>query len=159
MPQKAVFFHPPGEKCRLAKARIEERVCRVFHEQDLPVHTAWDLGFGDSTVIWFFQILGKEIRLIEYYENSGEPLTFYLQFLKSKKYNYGTHLVPHDAGVHEYSSGLSRMEVAKNLGVTFTKVTDISIDEGIDAVRKTLDKCWFDEQKCASGIKALDSRP
>ncbi len=142
---------------QLAKARLEERICRVFHEADLPVHTAWDLGYGDSTSIWFFQILGKEVRVIDHYENSGEPLTFYLKLVKDKKYNYGTHLVPHDAGVHEYSTGFTRITVARNHGVEFTRVADVGLDEGIDAVRKTLDRCWFEEQKCSSGLKALDA--
>jgi hypothetical protein len=80
-----------------------------------------------------------------------------LQHLKSKPYTYGKHLVPHDAGVHEYSSGLSRVEVAKNHGIHFTMVPDISINEGIDAVRNLLNRCWFDEMKCAKGITALEN--
>lgn len=81
----------------------------------------------------------------------------YLQHLKSKTYNYGKHLVPHDAAVHEYSTGLSRVEVAKNHGIHFTIVPDIGINEGIDAVRNLLNRCWFDESKCTKGIVALEN--
>lgn len=81
----------------------------------------------------------------------------YLQYLKSKAFNYGKHLVPHDAGVHEYSTGLSRVEVAKSHGIHFTVVPDISINEGIDAARNMLNRCWFDETKCGKGIIALES--
>lgn len=142
---------------QMSKIRLENRICRVYYDQELPVHTAWDLGFGDSTSIWFFQVIGKEIHVIEYYENSGEPLTVYLKLLKERKYAYGTHLVPHDASVHEFSTGLSRIEIARNHGVVFTKVPSIGVDEGIDAVRRILDRCWFDEEKCTAGIKALDA--
>lgn len=142
---------------QMLEVRKEKRVGHVSHDPCTLVHTAWDLGFGDSTSIWFFQICGKELHFVEYYENSGEPLTFYLKLLQDRPYQYGKHLVPHDAAVHEYSTGLSRVEVARKLGVTFTQVPDIGIDEGIDAVRHVLRKCWFDAEKCSSGIKALES--
>jgi hypothetical protein len=86
-----------------------------------------------------------------------EALNHYLQYLKSKPYTYGKHLVPHDAAVHEYSTGLSRVEVARNHGIHFTVVPDIGINEGIDAARNILNRCWFDEVKCAKGVTALES--
>lgn len=122
----------------------------------MPVHTAWDLGYNDSTAIWWYQICGQEIHLLEYYENSGEPLTHYLQLVKSKPYTYGKHIVPHDAAVHESSTGLSRVEVARNHGIPFTIALDIGLIEGIDAVRNILNRCWFDEVKCGLGIKTLE---
>jgi hypothetical protein len=142
---------------QMLEVRRGKRVSHIPHDPCALVNTSWDLGFGDSTAIWFWQICGKEIHLIEYYENSGEPLTFYLKLLKDRPYDYGRHLVPHDAGVHEYSTGHSRVETARKLGVTFLQVPSISIDEGIDAVRHTLQKCWFDAEKCSQGIKALES--
>jgi hypothetical protein len=80
-----------------------------------------------------------------------------LQLVKSKPYSYGKHIVPHDAAVHEYSTGLSRVEVARNYGITFTIAPDIALIEGIDAVRNVLNRCWFDEVKCNTGIKALEN--
>ena len=123
----------------------------------MPVHTTWDLGYNDSTAIWFFQQCGQEIHLLEYYDNSGEVLTHYLHHLKSKPFIYGKHLVPHDAAVHEYSKGLSRVKVARNHVITFTIAPDIGINEGIDAARSMLPRCWFDEEKCAKGISSLDN--
>ena len=75
-------------------ARSEERICHVPYDECLPVHTAWDLGYNDSTAIWFFQVYGKEIRLIEYIEGSGESLSHWLGILKSKPYIYEKHLAP-----------------------------------------------------------------
>lgn len=142
---------------QMLEVRKEKRITRIPHDPYVPVHTSWDLGFGDSTSIWFFQVCGKELHFIEYYENSGEPLIFYLKLLKERDYQYGVHLVPHDACVHEYGTGLTRVETARNLGFTFTPVKNIGIDEGIDAVRNLLRKCWFDEQRCFTGIKCLES--
>lgn len=142
---------------QIVEARQKGRIRNVYYDANVPVHTAWDLGYNDSTAIWFFQQCGQEVHLLEYYENSSEALTHYLQHLKSKPYTYGKHLVPHDAAVHEYSTGLSRVEVARNHGIHFTIVPDIGINEGIDAVRNILNRCWFDEIKCGKGVTALES--
>jgi hypothetical protein len=64
----------------------------------------------------------------------GEPLTHYLQLVKSKSYTYSKHIAPHDAAVHEYSTKVSRVEVARNHGIVFTIAPDIALIEGIDAV-------------------------
>jgi hypothetical protein len=142
---------------QMVESRQNGRISRVYYDVNVPVHTAWDLGYNDSTAIWWYQICGQEIHLLEYYENSGEPLTHYLQLVKSKSYTYGKHIVPHDAAVHEYSTGLSRVEIARNHGIAFTIAPDIALIEGIDAARNILNRCWFDEIKCSPGIKALDS--
>ena len=142
---------------QIAEARQQGRIRKVYYDPNVPVHTAWDLGYNDSTAIWFFQQCGQEIHLLEYYENSGEGLTHYLHYLKSKSYTYGKHLVPHDAAVHEYSTGLSRVEVARNQGIQFTVVADIDVNEGIDAARNMLARCWFDEEQCARGVSSLDN--
>jgi hypothetical protein len=142
---------------QIIEARQQGRIRNVYYDANVPVNSAWDLGYNDSTAIWLFQQCGQEIHLLDFYENSGEALTHYLQYIKSKPYTYGKHLVPHDAAVHEYSTGLSRVEVARNHGIHFTVVPDIGINEGIDAVRNLLNRCWFDEIKCAKGITALES--
>lgn len=100
---------------------------------------------------------GQRFNVLEYYENSGEALPHYLQWLKSKPYNYGKHLVPHDAAQHDYTSGLTRTQVAKNHGVNFTQVPKVLVVDGIDAVRNILHRCYFDEEKCSKGVKMLDS--
>lgn len=142
---------------QMLEVRKEKRIGHISHDPCALVHTSWDLGFGDSTSIWFYQIVGKEVHLIEYYENSGEPLTFYLKLLQDRPYQYGKHLVPHDAAAHEYGTGLTRIETARKLGFNFSLVANISIDEGIDAVRHVLRRCWFDSEKCLQGIKSLES--
>lgn len=142
---------------QIAEARKEGRIRRVYYDANVPVHTAWDLGYNDSTAIWWCQLCGQEIHLLEYYEHNGEPLTHYLYIVKSKPYTYGKHIVPHDAAAHEYSTGLSRVEVARNHGIAFTIAPDLALIDGIDAVRNLLNRCWFDEEKCSSGIKTLES--
>jgi hypothetical protein len=137
--------------------RAEKRIGFITYDEEIPVHTAWDLGYNDSNAIWFFQIYKKEIRLIDYEEGSGEPLTHWLRVLKDKGYTYDKHIAPHDIMVHEYTSGMTRQAAARKMGFNFIPAQKVEIIPGIDAVRNMLARCWFDEKKCEKGIKALDS--
>jgi len=141
----------------LTAARQENRITKVFHNPTLPVYTAWDLGFSDSTAIWLFQMEGRQINLLEYYEYSSETLPFNIAWLKGKGYTYADHFVPHDASQHEFTTGLTRTETAASLGVRFTQVPNLKIDEGINAVRDILGRCFFDEENCAKGVQYLDA--
>lgn len=140
------------------------RISSVPHDPALPVITAWDLGVGDSTAIWFVQQAGRgEVRLIDYHEASGEGLPYYAQMLKEKGYTYADHIAPHDIGVRELGTGKSRLEVAMSLGINFRVLPRVSqnvrseIDERIEASRTLIPRCWFDREKTAEGIEALRS--
>jgi phage terminase large subunit len=124
-------------------------------ERGAPVTTAWDLGIGDSTAIWFAQQVGKEVRLIDYYEASGVGLDHYAKMLREKPYSYGEHLLPHDVEHQELSTGRTRKETLEGLGFQCTVVPKLGVDEGIHAARLLLPRCWFDAVKCATGIEAL----
>lgn len=141
----------------LVKSRNEKRIGRVPYVETVPVFAALDLGFNDSTAIWWYQIVGQEIHVIDYYEMSGEPLTHYLKVLKDKPYVMGKYFVPHDAKTTELGSGLNRIQIARNHGITFTPVPKLSVQEGIDAVRNILGRCWFDERNCEKGIRSLEN--
>lgn len=140
---------------QMSDAETEKRITRVPWEPTVPVTTAWDLGIDDATAIWFVQQVGKEIRVIDYYETSGEGLTHYAGVLKSKPYVYEEHLLPHDAAVKELGTGKSRVEVLQDLGIHPTVVPLQRVEDGINAVRVMIPRCYFDAEKCAPGIKAL----
>ena len=133
----------------------EERIGKVPYDPSKQVVTAWDLGVSDSTSIWFAQYDGKAINLIDYYENSGEGLPHYIDVLNQKGYNYGAHIAPHDIVVREFSTGKSRKDLAFSLGIDFQVAPKLKVMDGIDTVRTTLNKCWFDEDKCKKGLDAL----
>lgn len=139
----------------LSEARDQGRVGKVPHEQTLKVDTWWDLGVGDNTAIWFVQRFRQEVRLIDYYEASGEGLPHYVKVLQDRRYTYGKHIAPHDIRVRELVSGRSRIEVAKSLGINFDIAPNIDLEDGIHAVRMLLPNCWFDAEKCKAGIEAL----
>lgn len=140
----------------LAAAETEGRITGVPAEDSLQVHTAWDLGIDDSTTIWFFQVAGREFRFVDYYENSGEGLKHYAKVLQDRGYVYGDHYLPHDVEVRELGTGKTRRATLKGLGIDATVVPAVQHKEdGIEAVRNVLSRCWFDERKCARGLEAL----
>lgn len=140
---------------QMARAMESNRITNVPWEPNAEVHTAWDLGMGDSTVIWFFQAIGHEMRLIDYYEKNGEGLAHYAKILREKPYVYGQHYAPHDIEVRELSIGKSRWQVAYDLGIRFQIVPKHAVEDGIEAVRSMLERSWFDKEKCKAGIQAL----
>ena len=139
----------------MAKALAEERIKNVPYEPRLEVHTSWDLGIGDSTAIIFFQRYGNEYRIIDYYENQGEGIAHYIKIVREKEYVYGRHIAPHDIKVREMGTGKSRFEVSRSLGLNFWVCPNIMIDDGIEAARTVIPRCYFDEKKCSILIEAL----
>lgn len=137
-------------------AEADKRITGVPYEPTAPVYTAWDLGIRDSTAIWFAQVVGREIRIIDYYEASGVDLGHYVRELRSKPYLYANHIVPHDAQAKELGTGKSRLEVLEALGLKDITVAAMHrVEDGINAVRTIIPRCWFDQNKCSRGIDAL----
>jgi hypothetical protein len=140
----------------MADASNDKRIGNVPWEPSQQVSTAWDLGFGDTTVIWFYQQTGFEVRLIDYHEMSGQGLDYYAKVLRGKPYTYADHAWPHDGGNGDVSTGKTRVQVFSELGFSARVLNrDSNVADGINAVRLMLPKCYFDAQKCAQGIEAL----
>ena len=139
----------------MAKALAEERIKDVPYEPRLEVHTAWDLGMGDSTAIIFFQQHGNEYRIIDFYENQGEGIPHYVKIIREKDYVYGKHIAPHDIKVREMGTGKSRWEVARDLGLRFYICPYILIEDGIEAARTIIPRCYFDTKRCNYLVEAL----
>lgn len=140
----------------LDKAEKDGRLCNVPYDPNVPVDTFWDLGIGDTTAIWFCQTVGQEFRLIDYLEEGGQGLDFFVRELKKKPYIYREHTLPHDARARELGTGKSREETLRSLGLRQLYVLPRwGLEDGIHAVRMLLPKCWFDKVKCERGINAL----
>lgn len=139
----------------IRRAREGKRIREVPYDRMALVDTYWDLGIGDSTAIWFVQQVGSEIRLIDYYENSGVGLDHYAGILKSRGYSYGSHVGPHDIEVRELGSGKSRREIAQGMGINFQVAPNLKLEDGINAARLIFDRCYFDENKTKQGLEAL----
>lgn len=140
----------------MARAEKDKRIGRVPYDPALSVSTAWDLGIGDPCSIWFVQEVGQETRFIDYYESSGVGLDHYAKILREKPYSYGAHYLPHDAEAKELGTGRTRVETLRSLGMSNVVVVPAqSVEDGINATRLLLPRCWFDAEKCKYGIEAL----
>lgn len=142
----------------ISKAYDEKRICNISYETRSPVHTAWDIGFGDSTSIVFWQEIGGELRIIDFYEAQGEGIAHYAKLLQSKPYVYGTHYMPHDAGSGSIQTGRTLQDVAYEQGIkSIILEREKDIQTGIEAVRNLLSICFIDEKKCSHLIKCLEN--
>jgi hypothetical protein len=139
----------------LGEATKEGRICSVPYDRAALVHTAWDLGVGDDTCIWFWQSVGREIRLIDYYASRGQPITHYLSVVRQKSYDYGSHYVPHDAEARERWTANTMTQVASEQGFHMEVLAREDVEQGINAARMLFSRCWFDEAKCRDGLDSL----
>lgn len=138
----------------MAQVHAEQRVGSVPVDRAALVHTAWDLGVGDDTCIWFWQRVGQAIHLVDYYQAKGEPVTHYLSVLAKKGYDYGQHFVPHDAEARERWSAVTMTQVAEQQGCRMEVLPREDVEQGINAARMMFGRCWFDS-KCQQGLDAL----
>ena len=131
------------------------------HMQEIPreelsrTFTAWDLGMGDSTSIWVAQLVGTEVRLIDYYENHGVGLDHYVKWIKDNDYSKAEHILPHDVRVRELGTGKSRLEMLEDSGLEVKIAPRMGLDDGIQAVRRLLPRCWFNVPKVQNGLNCL----
>jgi hypothetical protein len=135
---------------------------RDLYEPNFPVDTWWDIGVGDSTAIWFTQSVGREVHCVDYLEASGEGVGFFAKELQKKPYVYGAHNGPADLQVREWGNAadgkpMTRIDAARRLGIKFIIVPDVGLEDGIEVARSFLSRCWFDKEKCAKGLNALQS--
>lgn len=141
----------------LDKMRVSGQIGQVPWESGFKVHLAIDIGMRDSTSIIWFQCIGQTVRIIDCYENSKEGLEHYVKIINSKPYSLGRCFAPFDIAVKEWGSGMTRIEKAKELGITFLTTPNLSVEDGIESVRSAFSKIWIDEVKCKSLIKALEN--
>lgn len=140
----------------MGAATTEGRIGAVPYEPLLPVDTDWDLGIADKMTVWFSQShKSGKVAVIDYYEADGEGFPHYIKMLSEKPYVYGKHWAPHDIAVRELGTGKSRLETARALGLSFQITPNIPLEDGIQAVRLFLSKCWFDASKTAVGLTCL----
>lgn len=142
---------------QIARMRQEGRITKVPYDPASEVFTAWDLGFGDSTAIWWLQFIGRELRWIDYYENYGELTSHYIETVKRKKYRYGTMYLPHD-GAHQNIRGPSVENQLQDAGFKVRVLErETILAPGIDLARQTFEYSVMDADKCKDGIRCLEN--
>jgi phage terminase large subunit len=140
-----------------SEGRVTEAVTAL---PGVPVNRAWDLGMRDDTSIWFYQAVGSQLFLLQCLSTSGASLEWWRDAVKAEHATHGwTHgidVVPHDAKVRELGTGRTRVETMRALGLNPMLAPDASLQDGINAVRRTLPLCAFHPRCEDVGIGALE---
>jgi phage terminase large subunit len=140
--------------------RISGRIVPIVALPNRPVHRAWDIGVRDDTSIWWFQVVGGRVYILDCYTNSGSGVEHYAEEVAKRRLEYGwidgNDYVPHDAKVMEWGTGKTRLETMQTLGLNPVLVPLAGKLDGINAVRKTLPLCLFHPRCEDVGVGALE---
>jgi len=143
-------------KKQMLELKYAKRITEFAYEPALDVNVIWDLGIDDSAALTFVQISGKEIRVIDYIEESGEKIEFYISLLKEKGYRYGVMVLPHDANNRSLQTGTTTYEIVTSYGFKCVVVQRTDIEIGINLVRNILPNMWFIESKTGDIVEHLE---
>lgn len=146
----------------IEKAYTSGRIAEFCYDDMYTVDTFWDLGVDDSTAVWFRQRIGNRLVFIDYFEESGKNLQFYVKMLESKGYKYGTHYLPHDARQRSLQTGSTTADMFEHLLTNSSNYGIVEVlerapvQDGINAVRSRFSRYHFDSVKCNTGLKKLE---
>jgi len=143
----------------LREAEATNRITSVPHNPNHLVNTFWDLGYSDCTSIWFIQKVGFQWHVIDFYQMSHKKIAHYAKVLKEKQqYVYGKCYIPHDGRANHLGAERTIEESLKSLGFDVEIAPgprEISLEDGIHAVRTVFSSCWFDHERTGEGIQHL----
>ena len=148
------------------KAEESGRVLDFAVNTSQPVFTAWDLGRTDDTAIWWYQLLGKQIDILDHHSSSLKDMPFYMDLLEQKRtehaITYATHYLPHDARPRTLAAGgksiLQQCHDAAGVNPKLGRFAigkRLDVQEGIQAARKTFPYCRFHKTRTEKGLNSL----
>ena len=136
-------------------AELEGRICNVPYDATKPVHAVFDLGWADQTAVWLLQFVGQETRLLRYFEDSQQTISYYMAKLQSFGYLYDTIWLPHDAKAKSLGTGKSIEEIVRASGMKVQILGRVPVADSINAARTIFNKCYFDRQNTEEGLQCL----
>ena len=136
-------------------AELEGRICNVPYDATKPVHAVFDLGWADQTAVWLLQFVGQETRLLRYFEDSQQTISYYMAKLQSFGYMYDTIWLPHDAKAKSLGTGKSIEEIVRATGMKVQILDRVPVADSINAARTIFSKCYFDRQNTEEGLQCL----
>jgi phage terminase large subunit len=142
-------------KQEIQLAEREGRIRDVPYDPMRPVDTFWDLGFADRVSIWAAQRTPFEIKVLRYFEFDHQAIDFYLQEVQSWGYTLGTCFLPWDGAAKSLGTGKSIEEIMRAKGFKTRCNQQLSVTDGINAVRTLFPTLYFDRKLCADGLSYL----
>mgnify|MGYP003112800244 CR=1 FL=1 len=147
----------------ISEQRAKGWITNFELDATLPVFTFWDIGFSDTTAIWAVQLVGREIHLVDHYENNGEPCAHYARVIQrwidSNGYHIQGNFLPHDAGNTEKGSGKSYEAQLIEAGIRNTHIVPRTPDRwiGINHLRGLFNRVWIRRDPCQRGVECLEA--
>lgn len=146
----------------LTLAKAQGRISNVAADPLMTIRAIWDIGGtgakADACAIWICQFIGREIRVLDYYEAVGQPLAVHVQWLRDNGYAKALCVLPHDGASNDkvydvsYESALKAAEfevkVIPNQGKGAAAMR-------IESARRLFPSIWFNASKTEAGRDAL----
>lgn len=139
---------------QIKEAKEGGRIGLYPYIKGVEVHIACDLGRADTACFILFQKHQGQIRIVDYYENNGEDVGHYAEQIKAKKYLLGTLFLPHDAYAKRMESRATIEEQFRALGFKTKRVESLTIENGIQMVRKLFPQIVFNEEPTKPLVRA-----
>lgn len=140
---------------QVSAAYEDKRIAEHPPQPGQPVDLVADLGYTDSCSWWGWQTGPDGYRVVEFYEADSQPIAHYIEWVKSRPYQVGTVWLPHDAKAKSLQTGKSIVEQFLAAGITPRLVPELSLQDGIEAARLVLERCWFHEPATYEGLEHL----
>lgn len=143
---------------QLAQARSEQRICVVPKDDLLAVRTFWDLGIADSMAIWVAQFVGRSIHVLDYVEGQGQPLSYYVNWLRKQGYEDALCVLPHDGAVRDSVRAVKFEDHLRDAGFKVQTVANQGQGAAIlriEALRRLFPSMWFNAGTTQVGLDAL----
>ncbi|MCP4315710.1 MAG: PBSX family phage terminase large subunit [Hyphomicrobiales bacterium] len=146
----------------LELARQQRRICKVPIDPLMQIWAFWDIGGtgakADACAIWIAQFVGKEIRVLDYYEAVGQPLATHINWLRAKGYGNAFCVLPHDGSTNDRVHDVSFESALRDAQF----VVQVVANQGkgaaamrVEAARRRFPAIWFNEETTEAGRDAL----
>jgi len=144
------------------EARLDNRIGKVARDPLMMTYAFWDIGGtgakADACAIWIVQFIGKEIRVLDYYEAQGQELAEHVGWLRNNNYENAHMYLPHDGVKHDNVYRITFESALKQAGFKVTIMPNAgtgAANQRIESVRRVFSRVWMDEERCKGGLEAL----
>lgn len=147
---------------QLNEMKAQGRLTRVAPDPLMTIRAIWDIGGtgakADATAIWIAQFVGREIRVLNYYEAKGQPLATHVQWLRANGYGSALCVLPHDGAAGEKVFDASYESALREAGFEVVVVPNQgkgAANQRIEAARRLFPSIWINEATTQAGVDAL----
>lgn len=143
---------------QLAAVKREGRICRVGHDPLMKRRLFADIGgtgaSADSFTFWGAQFIGREVRVLNYYEAQGQEVGYHLQWMRRKGYLPGNTeiFLPHDGATHDKVFSVSYQSAFESAGYSVTVVPNQGRGAAmarVNAARRVFPSIWINKEERA----------